>query len=62
MSVRIEATGKTIADALAVFGPNLESAATDELLLELRNRLASQNKVVKIVPFAEGKSRTRKAA
>ncbi len=55
MSVKIETGGKTIADALAVFGANLESATTEALLLELRHRYAEQGHVVKIVPFAEAK-------
>jgi hypothetical protein len=56
MSVRIEATGASIADALAAFGPaTLESVATDDLLSELRHRFAAQEEpmVVRIVPFAE---------
>ncbi len=59
MSVRIEATGKTIAEALAGLGANLAGIETDELLMELRQRFAEQGQVVKVVPFAEG---TRKAA
>jgi hypothetical protein len=58
MSVKIEATGKTIADAFAAFGRfNLEAAETDDLLLELRHRLAEKGQVVKIVPFAEARAR-----
>ncbi len=62
MSVRIEATGRTIADVLAVFEANLETVTTDDLLMELRQRFAEHGQVVKIVPFAEGTGRTRKAA
>lgn len=55
--VRIEATGDTIANALKVFGANLEAADTDTLIAELRGRLASEDepRVLRIVPFAETK-------
>lgn len=53
--VKVEATGNTIADALKVFGPNLEAADTDVLIAELRGRLATQKPphVLRIIPFTE---------
>lgn len=64
MTVRIEATGQTVADALAIFGANLESAETDALIAELRQRLATENppQVLRIIPFAEAHNDRRRKA
>lgn len=55
MTIKIEATGATIADAVKVFGANLELADTDTLVAELRHRLASEAspRVLRILPFAD---------
>lgn len=55
MLVRIEITGGSIADALAAFGANLETADTETLVAELGHRLASEDppRVLNIVPWAE---------
>jgi hypothetical protein len=68
MPVKIEATGATVADALAGLKVKLAEIATDELLTELRQRFAKHEQVVQIAPFWNGKdhqrhnSRKRKAA
>jgi hypothetical protein len=62
MSVRIEATGHTIEEALGGFRVNLDYIPTEELLAELRDRYAKDLQVVKIVPFYEPKRRAKKSA
>jgi hypothetical protein len=53
MAVTIQASGPTVADAIKAFGPNFEAASDDELLVELRQRLAAKGMVVKIVAFSD---------
>lgn len=66
MSVMIEATGNSLAAALAAIGPqSLEVVGTEDLLAELRHRLASLEEpmVVRILPFAAPtRSRNAKVA
>lgn len=62
MAIKIEATGRSIAEALAAFGPpNLALLPTDELIAELRERLASEvpSRVLRILPFAEEKPKPK---
>lgn len=65
MTVKIEASGETLAQALATFAhTDLESVDTDALITELRQRLLVQDPVMvlKIVPFAEQIGNKKKAA
>lgn len=62
MSVRIEATGNTISEALAGLGSNLEVVSTEELLVHLRQRYLEEDPimVVKVVPFETSPRRKKK--
>ena len=62
--VTVQVSGETLTDALNSVADHvgLDHFTTKQLTAELRDRLASNGQVVKVVPFTDAKTRARRAA